>query len=49
LILIDYKISGELSTALKEGMKIDPNIINLIYIENCGVDDYICSQILEGA
>jgi hypothetical protein len=30
-------------------MKIDPNILKFIYIENCGVNDQTCSQKLDGA
>jgi len=43
LILIDYNISYEMSRAIKMAMISNPNILNTIFIENCGVDDIKCS------
>ena len=49
LILIDYNISYAMSNAIKLAMISNPNILNSIFIENCGVDDKKCAQFLEGA
>jgi hypothetical protein len=41
LILIDYNISFAMGNAFKLAMISNPNILNSIFIENCGVNDRI--------
>lgn len=41
-------MNSAICMAAKEGLKIDENLVERLFIENCGLDDQRLAEILEG-
>lgn len=49
LVMSDYLLNIELCQALAKGLKYNPQVIDNIYLNNCGLNEEMTGQILQGA
>lgn len=48
LTLIDYQLNWTVVKAVKAAVMQNPHLINVLYLDNCGLDDEKLATILEG-